>query len=90
VTPWGGDVRERIEVEVGRAGGGEEEGWSVGPFGKVRGTFDVLRTAFSLCPRKVRVNEDVGEDVVQMVGFWREMALGDVGGNASYAAKFTR
>ena len=91
VTPWGGDVRARIEGEVRRAGGSEEEGWSVGPFRRAREMFDELRTTFSLCPRKNRVgDEEVGEDVLRMVGFWREMAVGDGGGDAPYAAKFTR
>ena len=91
VTPWGREVLAKIEGEVWRAGWSEEEGWSVGPFRWVREMFDELWTMFSLGPRKNRVgDEEVGEDVLWMVGFWREMAVGDGAGDALYVAKFTR
>ncbi|KAF5374674.1 hypothetical protein D9615_008986 [Tricholomella constricta] len=91
VTPWGGDIRTRVKDALGKATEDlGEQGLRVKPFREARGLFDDFRTAFSLCPRRVPVEQgEVNDDVRRMVSFWREMAA-EGGGIGSLAAKFQR
>ncbi|KAJ7832488.1 hypothetical protein B0H13DRAFT_2370924 [Mycena leptocephala] len=74
VTPWGGDLRQRLKDEVDAShtneGGGAKE--------------TLLK--FLLCPRRVSLMEDeVGEDVKLMFNYWRER-FAEGGGNGGIAA----
>ncbi|KAJ7658894.1 hypothetical protein B0H17DRAFT_1213103 [Mycena rosella] len=58
VTPWGGDIRQRLKDE---------------PMERALDLFEGFRKQFLLCPRHVSLAEDeVGEDVKLMVNYWRE------------------
>ncbi|KAJ6626628.1 hypothetical protein B0H10DRAFT_1997916 [Mycena sp. CBHHK59/15] len=94
VTPWGGDIRQRLkdEVDAARAGdgAGAEETLLVAPMERARNMFEGFRRQFLLCPRRVSLAEDeVGEDVKLMVNHWRDV-FADGGGSAGIAAKFVR
>ncbi|KAJ7152811.1 rho GTPase activating protein 22 [Mycena filopes] len=94
VTPWGGDIRERIKTELdaarGSDGGGAEETLLVAPMERALDMFDGFRKQFLLCPRRVSLAEDeVGEDVKLMVNYWKQK-LAEAGGSGGIAAKFVR
>jgi hypothetical protein len=79
LTPWGGDVKDRIKESLGRSRRANEEGWLVSPLASVREMFEGTRTAFSLCPRRLGVEDSsVGEDMTRMVAFWGELCAGNV------------
>jgi hypothetical protein len=93
MTPWGGDVKDRVNQELTQAWmekeGGDLMVWMDG-VAHVRRVFDVFRTAFSLCPRKTQVSEnEIDDDMRKMVGFWREM-VAEGGGTSGMAIKFQR
>ena len=90
ITPWGGEVKDRIKETLvsSRAHNGEE--WLVGPLVSVREMFEGTRTAFSLCPR--RFGQDSlsrGEDLVRMLAFWGELFAGNAK-NSTLGSKFTQ
>jgi hypothetical protein len=94
VTPWGGDIRQKLKDEMEAArlgdGAGAEEIYLVAPMERAKDVFEGFRTQFLLCPRRVLLAEDeVGEDVKRMVGFWRDMCA-EGGGSSGIAAKFVR
>ncbi|KAJ6483670.1 hypothetical protein DFH09DRAFT_1292030, partial [Mycena vulgaris] len=94
VTPWGGDIRQRLkdEVDAARAneGSGAEETLLVAPMERALDVFEGFRKQFLLCPRRVSLAEDeVGEDVKLMVNYWREM-FAEGGASGGIAAKFIR
>ncbi|KAJ7464127.1 rho GTPase activating protein 22 [Mycena latifolia] len=94
VTPWGGDIRQRLkdEIDAARAneGGGAEETLLVAPMERALDMFEGFRKQFLLCPRRVSLAEDeVGEDVKLMVNYWREK-YDEGGGSGGIAAKFVR
>ncbi|KAJ7122281.1 hypothetical protein C8R44DRAFT_164401 [Mycena epipterygia] len=94
VTPWGGDIRQRLkdEIDAARANdsGGAEETLLVAPMERALDMFEGFRKQFLLCPRRVSLPEDeVGEDVKIMVNYWREKFT-EGGGSGGIAAKFVR
>ncbi|KAG5644301.1 hypothetical protein DXG03_008719 [Asterophora parasitica] len=91
VTPWGGDIRARVKEALERATGDtSEQGLRVQPLREARGLFEDFRTSFSLCPRRVPIEQgEMSDDVRRMVAFWKEMAADD-GGTGSMADKFQR
>ncbi|KAJ7747010.1 rho GTPase activating protein 22 [Mycena metata] len=94
VTPWGGDIRERLKSELdaaqGSDGGGAEETLLVAPMERALDMFEGFRKQFLLCPRRVSLAEDeVGEDVKLMVNYWKEK-LAEGGASGGIAAKFVR
>jgi hypothetical protein len=93
MTPWGGDVKDRVNQELMQARTEKEGGDPMVRMDGVahaRRVFDAFRTAFSLCPRKTQVSEnEIGDDMRKMVGFWREMAA-EGGGTSGMAIKFQR
>lgn len=90
VTPWGGDIRERLKDELGKASGEVGElSMHVESFETARALFEGFRTSFSLCPRRVPVEGQEGEDVQRMVTYWQDMAA-ESGGPGSLATKFQR
>jgi hypothetical protein len=79
ITPWGGDVKDRIKETLEKARGDSGEEWLVNPLTRVREMFEGTRTTFSLCPRRSDLDESaVGEDVVRMMAFWGELCAGNV------------
>ncbi|KAJ7641022.1 rho GTPase activating protein 22 [Roridomyces roridus] len=84
LTLWGGDVRERLRVEVDAARGvevdGTEQTFHVGPMERARDVFEDFRREFLLCPRRGSILEDEGEDVKLLVGFWRARCVEGAGG----------
>jgi hypothetical protein len=93
VTPWGGDLRQRLKDEVDASrmneGGGAKETLLVALMGRALEMFESFRKKFLLCPRRVSLMEDeVGEDVKLMFNYWRERFA--KGGNGGIAAKFVR
>ncbi|KAG5636991.1 hypothetical protein H0H81_006167 [Sphagnurus paluster] len=91
VTPWGGDIRARVQEALARATSeGGEQGIKVQSFREARLLFEDFRTAFSLCPRRVPISQsEVSDDARRMVGFWKGMASSR-GGTGSLASKFQR
>ncbi|KAJ7746979.1 hypothetical protein B0H16DRAFT_1888907 [Mycena metata] len=94
VTPWGGDIRERLKSELdaaqGSDGGGAEETLLVAPMERALDMFEGFRKQFLLCPRRVSLAEDeVGEDVKLMVNYWKEK-LAEGSASGGIAAKFVR
>lgn len=93
VTPWGGDVKDRVNQELSQARTEKEGGDPMVRMDGVahaRRVFDAFRTAFSLCPRKTQVSEnEISDDMRKMVGFWRDMAA-EGGGTSGVAIKFQR
>ena len=90
VTPWGGDIRERLKDELAKASGdGGEHSFGVESFETARALFEGFRTSFSLCPRRVLIDGEEGEDVRKMVEYWQDMAA-ESGGSSSLAMKFQR
>ena len=93
MTPWGGDVKDRVNQELVQARTEKEAGdpmVRMDGVASARRLFDAFRTAFSLCPRKTQVSEnEVGDDMRRMVGFWRDMAA-EGGGTSGMAIKFQR
>jgi hypothetical protein len=92
VTPWGGDIRQRLKDEADAActdeGGGAEETLLVAPMERALAMFESFKKKFLLCPRHVSLMEDeVGEDVKLMFNYWREW-FAEGGGNGGIAAKF--
>ncbi|KAF9523713.1 hypothetical protein CPB83DRAFT_862338 [Crepidotus variabilis] len=88
VTPWGGDVKSKFTEELNRANG--ETMVMLQPIGKARRVFEEFKTSFSLCPRKVYVDEnELDDDVKRLVGFWGEMAA-EGGRKSGLAVKFQR
>ncbi|KAF7363094.1 Rho GTPase activating protein 22 [Mycena venus] len=93
VTPWGGDIRQRLkdEVDTARVGdvGGAEETLVVAPMERALDMFEGWSKRFLLCPRRVSLPEDeIGEDVKFLVNYWRESFEGR--GAGGIAAKFLR
>jgi hypothetical protein len=90
VTPWGGDIRERLKDELAKVSGdGGEQFLNVESFETARALFEDFRTSFLLCPRRVPVEGEEGEDVRRMVTYWQDMAA-ETGGSGSLATKFQR
>ena len=89
VTPWGGDIRERLKDELAKVSGdGEEQSLNVKPFETARALFEDFRTSFLLCPRRVPVEAE-SEDVRRLVMYWQDMAA-ESGGPGSLVTKFQR
>ena len=90
-TPWGGDVKQKMNEELSQARG--EEGSTMiqmEGLGKAKTSFESFRSSFLLCPRRIQVSEhEISDDVRRMVVFWREMAA-EGGGTGSTAVKFQR
>lgn len=79
ITPWGGDVKDRIKEALERSRGDGGEGWLVGPLTRVREMFEGTRTMFSLCPRRsLRESAESGEDVNRLMTFWGDLCAGNV------------
>ncbi|KAF7320799.1 Rho GTPase activating protein 22 [Mycena chlorophos] len=95
VTPFGGDIRQRFrdEMEAARAPGSEEGADQVlllPPMSRALDRFEGFRKDFLLCPRRSQVSlDDVGEELMIMVSFWRQQCA-QGGGNTGLAAKFAR
>ncbi|KAJ6454183.1 rho GTPase activating protein 22 [Mycena sanguinolenta] len=93
VTPWGGEIPQRLKEQVDAATGGDaggaEEALLVAPMQRALDLFEGFRKQFLLCPRQVSLAEDeVSEEVKLLVNYWREkFAEGGAGG---IAAKFVR
>lgn len=78
LTPWGGDVKDRVNEALERSRGGGDDGWLIEAFGLVREMFEGTRTAFSLCPRRYNSsNTTMNEDDAKMVAFWGELCAGN-------------
>jgi hypothetical protein len=58
-------------------------------FGIAKDLFEDFRTSFSLCPRRISIEREGGEDVKKMVAYWQDMAA-ETGGSGSLATKFQR
>ena len=79
ITPWGGNVKDRIKETLERSKDCDGESWLVEPLVRVREMFEGTRTAFSLCPRRLGVEgSSIGEDVIRMMAFWGELHAGNV------------
>lgn len=91
VTPWGGEIKHRIKEELAKARGENgDQILRVDSLEITRTLFEDFRTSFSLCPRRVNVDDgDVGDDVRKLVAYWRDMSA-EGGGTGSLAAKFRR
>ncbi|KAJ7511353.1 rho GTPase activating protein 22 [Mycena galericulata] len=94
VTPWGGDIRQRLKEEIDAARGSDSEGAEetlfVAPMERAFDMFEDFRKTFLLCPRRVPLAEDeVSEDVKLLVNFWRER-FAEGGSSGGIAAKFVR
>ncbi|KAG7091393.1 hypothetical protein E1B28_010431 [Marasmius oreades] len=88
VTPWGGDIKNVIQEELTKASGKTGEIFSADSIFKIRAHFEQYRTSFSLCRRKVLLDEEVGEDIRNLVAYWGDM-FGDVR-TTGLAVKFHR
>jgi hypothetical protein len=79
ITPWGGGVKDKIKETLERSRDCNGEGWLVDPLIRVREMFEGTRTAFSLCPRRLGLEDSAtGEDVIRMMAFWGELYAGNV------------
>lgn len=88
VTPWGGDVKDRLNAEIVRAN--EELMIKCDPLLTAAKLFETFRVPFELCPRKGYVGEEeVDDDIRKLASFWKEMA-NDGGGRGGTAVKFQR
>ncbi|KAK1224297.1 rho GTPase-activating protein [Marasmius sp. AFHP31] len=87
ITPWGGDAGTVIQEELTRASGKTGEIFSLDAIARIRTLFEQLRTSFSLCPRKV-VLEEGGQDIRRLVAYWGDL-FGDVR-NTGLGFKFQR
>ncbi|KAJ7085330.1 rho GTPase activating protein 22 [Mycena crocata] len=94
VTPWGGDIRQRLKEEIDAArvsdAGVADESLLVAPMERALDMFEGFRKQFLLCPRRVLLAEDeVSDDVKLLVDYWRGK-YAEGGGNGGIAAKFVR
>lgn len=90
ITPWGGDVKDKIKEILERSRGENGQGWIVEPLTKVREIFEGTRTAFSLCPRRVDPNgPETREDAIRMMAFWGELCAGNARGG-TLGSKFAQ
>lgn len=88
LTPWGGDIKGRLNAEFVRAN--EELMIKCDPLYTGLKLFDTVRTSFESCPRKSFVGEyEINDDLRKLASFWRDMA-NEGGGRGATAVKFQR
>ncbi|KDQ56347.1 hypothetical protein JAAARDRAFT_36524 [Jaapia argillacea MUCL 33604] len=81
MTPWGGDVKERIKAafEKAKCSSESDEEWNVPPLISVKHDYELVRTSFSLCSAKPDIGEST-EDVSRLVSLWEDISVGVAGG----------
>ena len=79
ITPWGGDVKDKIKENFERSRDCNGQWWLVRPLANVREMFEGTRTAFSLCPRRVSLEDSsTREDATRMMAFWAALCAGNI------------
>ena len=78
LTPWGGDVKDRVKEILERSRSGPGDGWLIEPLKTVRELFEGTRTSFLLCSRQMLCDKSQDDDINRMVGFWGELCAGNV------------
>ena len=88
MTPWGGDLHQKIRTALDRAKVGDEEVWTVGKLTEAKDLFEGFRTSFSLCPRKNDpLLDDVSEDIERLASAWKDLCISG-GGKGNIASQF--
>ncbi|ETW74695.1 GTPase activating-like protein [Heterobasidion irregulare TC 32-1] len=88
MTPWGGDLHQKIRTALDRAKVGGEEVWTVGKLTEAKDLFEGFRTSFSLCPRKNNpLLDDVSEDIERLASAWKDLCISG-GGKGNIASQF--